>query len=57
MRPPAIGCCIVPGDLGDRIVLFSFQVTGWTVGMFPVGAFCPGPPLAVVVERDGMVGW
>jgi len=55
--PFAVGYGVVPGDVYNGVVVFSDNIAGGSLRVFPAGAFFPGPPLAVVVKGNGVVGW
>src|SRR4029077_8779228 len=52
-----VGQGVRVGHLDNRKFLAAFEVALWPFGMAPVCSFYIRPPLEMVVERYGMVGW
>src|SRR4030095_332473 len=55
--PLAIGYCIIPGNMNNRIVVSARNGAPGSQRMFPVCPGKPRPPLAKVIERYRVVGW
>src|SRR5690348_11190405 len=54
--PPRVGGRIIPRDVDDRVIVFSIKIAVGTVGLPPVGAGRPTPPLRIIAEINWPVG-
>src|SRR6516165_3542292 len=55
--PPRIRLCIFVCDLYDRVIVLANDAAFRPGRMPPVRAMHIAPPLEMVVQRNGMIGW